>query len=40
VAALLAFALAAVPDSKPLILILIGAPGSGKNTQSAFLQKE
>jgi adenylate kinase len=26
--------------SKPLILILIGAPGSGKNVQSAFLQKE
>jgi adenylate kinase len=25
--------------SKPLILILIGAPGSGKNTQSAYLQK-
>lgn len=32
--------LAAAPDSKSLILILIGAPGSGKNTQSAYLQKE
>ncbi len=32
--------LGAAPDSKPLILILIGAPGSGKNTQSAYLQKE
>jgi adenylate kinase len=28
------------PPSKPLVLILIGAPGSGKNTQSAFLEKE
>jgi adenylate kinase len=34
-----ALALAAAPNSKPLILILIGAPGSGKNTQSAYLQK-
>src|SRR5438045_413581 len=25
---------------KPLVVILIGAPGSGKNTQSAFLEKE
>ncbi len=25
---------------KPLVLILIGAPGSGKNVQSAYLQKE
>ena len=33
-------ALTAAPNSKPLILILIGAPGSGKNTQSAYLQKE
>jgi adenylate kinase len=41
VASLSAFALAsaAAPNSKPLILILIGAPGSGKNTQSAYLQK-
>jgi adenylate kinase len=41
-ASLWAFALSvgAAPDSKPLILILIGAPGSGKNTQSAYLQKE
>ena len=31
---------AAPPGSKPLILILIGAPGAGKSTQSAFLQKE
>jgi adenylate kinase len=30
----------AAPPGKPLVLILIGAPGSGKNTQSAFLQKE
>ncbi len=30
----------APPASKPLVLILIGAPGSGKNVQSAFLQKE
>jgi adenylate kinase len=30
----------APPQSKPLILILIGAPGSGKNVQSAFLAKE
>jgi adenylate kinase len=36
----MALALAAAPQSKPLIVILIGAPGSGKNTQSAFLQKE
>jgi len=28
------------PGAKPLVLILIGAPGSGKNTQSAFLEKE
>lgn len=28
------------PPAQPLILILIGAPGSGKNVQSAFLQKE
>ena len=35
-----ALGLAAAPDSKPLILILIGAPGAGKNTQSAMLQKE
>ena len=28
------------PASKQLILILIGAPGSGKNVQSAFLAKE
>jgi adenylate kinase len=34
-----AFASTAAPNSKPLILILIGAPGSGKNTQSAYLQK-
>ena len=34
-----ALALAAAPNLKPLILILIGAPGSGKNTQSAYLQK-
>ena len=33
-------ALTAAPNSKPLILILIGAPGSGKNTQSAYLRKE
>lgn len=41
VASLSAFVLAltAAPNSKPLILILIGAPGSGKNTQSAYLQK-
>jgi adenylate kinase len=32
-------ALTAAPASQPLILILIGAPGSGKNTQSAYLQK-
>jgi adenylate kinase len=32
--------LTAASDPKPLILILIGAPGSGKNTQSAFLKKE
>jgi adenylate kinase len=32
-------ALTAAPNSKPLVLILIGAPGSGKNTQSAYLQK-
>jgi len=32
-------ALTAAPISKPLIIILIGAPGSGKNTQSAYLQK-
>jgi adenylate kinase len=32
-------ALTAAPNSKPLILILIGAPGSGKNTQPAYLQK-
>jgi pantothenate kinase-related protein Tda10 len=31
--------LTAAPNSKPLILILIGGPGSGKNTQSAYLQK-
>jgi adenylate kinase len=30
----------AAPPAKPLVLILIGAPGAGKNTQSAFLQKE
>jgi adenylate kinase len=30
----------ASPPSKPLVLILIGAPGSGKNTQTAFLSKE
>jgi adenylate kinase len=35
----LVLALAAAPNAKPLILILIGAPGSGKNTQSAYLQK-
>ena len=28
------------PPSRPLVLILIGAPGSGKNTQSEYLQKE
>jgi adenylate kinase len=41
VASLSAFvsAVTAAPDSKPLILTLIGAPGSGKNTQSAYLQK-
>jgi adenylate kinase len=41
VASLSAFVLAltAAPNSKPLVLILIGAPGSGKNTQSAYLQK-
>jgi adenylate kinase len=33
-------ALTAAPKSTPLILILIGAPGSGKDTQSAYLQKE
>ena len=33
-------ALTAAQNSKPLILILIGAPGSGKNTQSAYLRKE
>jgi adenylate kinase len=33
-------ALAAAQNSTPLILILIGAPGSGKNTQSAYLKKE
>src|SRR5271163_3731545 len=32
--------LSGAPNSKPLVLILIGAPGSGKNTQSAYLQKE
>ena len=32
-------AVTALPNSKPLVLILIGAPGSGKNTQSAYLQK-
>ncbi len=32
-------ALGAAP-STPLILILIGSPGSGKNTQSAYLRKE
>lgn len=36
----LVLALTAAPNSKPLVLILIGAPGSGKNTQSAYLQKE
>lgn len=36
----IAFALGAAPQTRPLILILIGAPGSGKNTQSAFLQKK
>jgi len=30
----------AAPPAKPLVLILIGAPGSGKNAQSAYLQKE
>jgi adenylate kinase len=30
--------LTAAPNSKPLVLILIGAPGSGKNTQSGYLQ--
>jgi adenylate kinase len=30
----------AAPPSKPLVLILIGAPGSGKTVQSAYLQKE
>jgi adenylate kinase len=30
----------AAPPVKPLVLILIGAPGSGKTTQSAYLQKE
>jgi len=34
------FAWSAPPAPKPLVLILIGAPGSGKNTQSAFLEKE
>jgi adenylate kinase len=34
------FSVSAAPESKPLILILIGAPGAGKNTQSAYLQKE
>jgi adenylate kinase len=38
--AVLALTLGAAPDSKALIVILIGAPGSGKNTQSAYLQKE
>jgi len=33
-------ALTAAPNSKPLVLILIGAPGSGKNTQSAYLREE
>jgi len=32
--------LSGAPKSNPLVLILIGAPGSGKNTQSAYLQKE
>jgi adenylate kinase len=35
-----ALTLAASPDPRPLVVILIGAPGSGKNTQSAVLQKE
>jgi adenylate kinase len=39
---LLILALASAPaqNSTPLILILIGAPGSGKNTQSAYLTKD
>jgi Cdc6-like AAA superfamily ATPase len=32
-------ALTAVPNSKPLLLILIGARGSGKNTESDYLQE-
>ena len=35
-----AIACDASPASKPLVLILIGAPGSGKNVQSAFLERE
>ncbi len=38
---LLASAVAwAGPPAKPLVVILIGAPGSGKTTQSAYLEKE
>jgi len=33
-------ALAVAQSSTPLVFILIGAPGSGKNTQSAYLRKE